>query len=666
MALILSAILDAVKWPIGVMGNVAQETVEEVLADGKKFVAHLDQMQNNSRTRLILSANVVLGAPKVHDLTPVNVYQQVQQNPEVLEALAVTLNGWCDQVDLYLNTQVINNPSFIQGKGAATDSGPQVEIDFWLHRAQTLSGASEQMRGQHCSHIVSLIKAIVNVHGDSAFPTIGAPLKRWKTLYCHVIDSANEAKDNKKFLRYLQPLMVALYSGNVQSIITILPSLVKSIGVRNLKSLYERKLFSKHKFDSDSHFLVSNILLQMIYTTSRYYDTQERMTTLFSKVTEQMVKSCQLYILDAAEGGSLWDCEFSALNGRLSACKTLNEEYRKQYGLTKAKLLEKPSAEPFDYPETHLFGKFDLFCRRVTKLQSLFSIIEDFSGIVNTQLEGMGPFVELFLSDKKQFQLKGHDLLDYHHNKFDRDLVEFNHKIEVLEIEMIQFLNQSFERPESMSRSLDLFKTFYRAMKRKRLQNVLKKVLFDKVFKGFWTELENVEKIFDKNRKKTPGARYSPPIAGRIAWVRHLFRKIHGPFQYFQHYTTVMEDDDAKEMMTKYYRVANKLRNEEESLLRRFSLNISNARRGFEATLLVRNPGDKQLYVNFDSQIFESIRETKCLSRMGVENIPESAKIVLIQELKLKAIHRNLSWALAEYDRLIAEVAPSTQVILVS
>ena len=47
----------------------------------------------------------------------------------------------------------------------------------------------------------------------------------------------------------------------------------------------------------------------------------------------------------------------------------------------------------------------------------------------------------------------------------------------------------------------------------------------------------------------------------------------------------------------------------------------------------------------------------------GIE-IPERAKIALMQEEKFKTFYSQLNWALAEYDRIVAEVIPVTAMIL--
>ena len=62
-------------------------------------------------------------------------------------------------------------------------------------------------------------------------------------------------------------------------------------------------------------------------------------------------------------------------------------------------------------------------------------------------------------------------------------------------------------------------------------------------------------------------------------------------------------------------------------------------------------------------ELLQLIREAKYPDRMGIE-IPESAKIVLFQEEKLKSYYNELSWALSEYDRIVNMVIPVTAMVL--
>jgi len=80
--------------------------------------------------------------------------------------------------------------------------------------------------------------------------------------------------------------------------------------------------------------------------------------------------------------------------------------------------------------------------------------------------------------------------------------------------------------------------------------------------------------------------------------------------------------------------------------------------------LIIRHPENNKLYVNFDSEILTLIREAKCLSRIGID-IPESAKIVLLQEDKFKNYNNELQFVLREYDRIVNKIRPNTKSLLV-
>ena len=66
------------------------------------------------------------------------------------------------------------------------------------------------------------------------------------------------------------------------------------------------------------------------------------------------------------------------------------------------------------------------------------------------------------------------------------------------------------------------------------------------------------------------------------------------------------------------------------------------AKTGLAASLLVRHPETKELYVNFDPQILGLIRETECLARLGLE-IPPVAMAIRSKQGYFKEIYNNIT-----------------------
>ena len=91
----------------------------------------------------------------------------------------------------------------------------------------------------------------------------------------------------------------------------------------------------------------------------------------------------------------------------------------------------------------------------------MFSNIQQFKSLAEHKLEGMDLLILAFGHIITAFRGKGHDLLDFHSNKLDRDYVEFNVRIGELENNLQLFINRSFESITSIEqvrrRRVDFF-----------------------------------------------------------------------------------------------------------------------------------------------------------------------------------------------------------------
>ena len=66
------------------------------------------------------------------------------------------------------------------------------------------------------------------------------------------------------------------------------------------------------------------------------------------------------------------------------------------------------------------------------------------------------------------------------------------------------------------------------------------------------------------------------------------------------------------------------------------------AKSGLSAALLVRQPDSKELFVNLDPQILTLVRETECMSRLGLE-VPHGAKLLRAKQDDLKETFNKLN-----------------------
>eukprot|EP00392_Amoebophrya_sp_AT5.2_P015403 g15605.t1 len=541
--------------------------------------------------------------------------------PDLVQYYEELLGGWCESIERFLENA--------DGSGSDTETpGPRTELEIWRGRMQRITSITERLKGKDFKTVFSVLHAASRVQTDTVQrQNVVAVLRRWKRIDVSITESFNEAKDNVKYLSSLDKFLDPLYTGTPQTIIDSIPALLNGV--------------------------------KMIHTIARYYNTTERMTTLLMKVTNQMILNCKDCILgedEDATSDQLWERDPMKLIRNLELCLRMNECYQEEYRKTKEKLLSLPKGKQFDFSETLIFGKFDLFCRRVVKLIDMFSTIYQFQSLSQHRFDGMEVLVDNFKYIMEDFRNKRHDLLDFHHNRFDRDYVDFNVRISDLEAALQQFINQSFESITSITSSLNLLKKFQSILQRETLRSDLESK-FTVIFHNYGLELTTVQDQYEKHKASPPLVRNLPPVAGNITWARHLLRRIEGPMQKFQRSPSVLAGKDAKKIIRMYNKMAKTLVEFETLWYQAWVHSIEQAKSGLGATLIVRHPDDGKLHVNFDWEILQLIRETKCLSRMDIE-IPETAKMVLLQEGKFKGYYNELSFVLREYRRVVQTVKP--------
>jgi dynein heavy chain, axonemal len=270
-------------------------------------------------------------------------------------------------------------------KKSDRDAGPAAELEYWKQRMRKLTGIAEQLRTKNCRTVVE----VLDYAGRPSSDQVGAQKDKiylatsnWNSMENRVTEALNEAKDNVKYLQTLEKFLEPLYNGNPASIRDTLPALMNSI--------------------------------KMIHTIARYYNTNERMTGLFVKITNQMINNCKYNILNfrkdpnakaSTKKGSfvddscLWDDTRYPPNELievLRSCQALKDAYIRQYNITKQRLEEMPKAKKFDFNTNEIFGKFELFSRRIGKLIDLFSTIRQFKTLEKHNLENIQPIVNQF------------------------------------------------------------------------------------------------------------------------------------------------------------------------------------------------------------------------------------------------------------------------------
>jgi dynein heavy chain len=509
-----------------------------------------------------------------------------------------------------------------------------VEIEYWSRRMLTLISITEQLKTKPSRVVTGVLKARAlraepedSQHDENAVSEqekIKNLIERWREVDLAITDSLNESKDNVRFLENLRKVIEPLYTESPKVIADAMPSLMNS--------------------------------MKMIHTLSRHYGTEVRMTNLFERITNQIIVRCKSEVYSKENVAHLWKQNPQEVMEKMNSCIALCETYNQYYSDTKVKLAEMPKGKQFNFDENSIFGKLTRFRRRLEKLIDMFSSIEQFKALREKRIDSMEPLLDSFDELVNEFKVKGHDLLDFYNTVFERDYVEFAMRNSLLENAIQNFMERSLSQMSSIDKQLELLQKFKDVLHREPLKDDLH-TKYIMVFKIYGEELHEVQHQYEKHKQNPPIPRNMTRIAGNIHWARQLLRFITGPMRHFMKNPKVFHSKDSKKIVTHYNKLAKILIQFEHLYYIAFQKSTDQAKKGLRKRILVQDPNTKELKVNFDAGVIQLIREAKHMQLMDLQ-IPDSGKIVLLMEDKLKAYYHDFTHALSRHQAIVKKTNP--------
>uniref|UniRef100_A0A8C7Q7F0 AAA+ ATPase domain-containing protein n=1 Tax=Oncorhynchus mykiss TaxID=8022 RepID=A0A8C7Q7F0_ONCMY len=329
--------------------------------------------------------------------------------------------------------------------------------------------------------------------------------------------------------------------------------------------------------------------IRMIHSISQYYNTSERMTSLFVKVTNQMITTCKAYLCQ--DVAKVWDHDRNEMLRKIRECTQLNQEYQLCFQRVREKLRDNPNDKQFEFSENYIFGKFDTFCKRLEKIADMASILEDLASLQHMKVEGIEKIFVRYQTIVTTTKSKTYNVLDHRKLEFDSDYTEFKFQIQGLFQSLQSLLVAWFEQSLTTERMLDLLSKFENGVG-KQLD------LTDKymaVLQRYSRDLELVRKLYQKQKDNPPIPRNMPPVAGKIMWSRQLFRKIELPMSILKNKMDILKTPEMRKVIRSYNKMAAVLLEFELLYHRGWSQAVEMGRHGLNASLLVRDPETKVL-----------------------------------------------------------------------
>ena len=272
---------------------------------------------------------------------------EMSKHPEKLIVLEDRVKSWSKRL-----TEILKESEQVRRENDS--SGPQDELEYWKKRGAQFSQISNQVNS---SEVQMTILCLRLGHSKA--------LKEWSETDKKITFCYNEAKDNAKFIQALE---------------------------KNCHSLY---LDDPVKMRASILGLLQTV--RLIHSISQFYNTSERTSALMVKITNQMIETCKEYVTCRGQE-TIWSQDRLMVKDKLTHCIMLNKVYRKTYTLVKNQPFI-PGQQSFNFSENYVFGKFDAFCRRLSRIISMFDLIDDYNSLFQRRMEG------LLLGDGNHLQL---------------------------------------------------------------------------------------------------------------------------------------------------------------------------------------------------------------------------------------------------------------------
>lgn len=396
------------------------------------------------------------------------------------------------------------------------------------------------------------------------------------------------------------------------------------------------------------------ILLQAIrtvYNSSRYYNTSLRVTGFLSKVVNQLILASKKFLTNKG-AISIYENEMQVLVEKIQACKMMKNSFVADYENI-LKVMSDAGEVPFECSTTYLFERLNSFERRLDKISEVMETCLRYKVLDRVRIAGMGAFAVRIKSAFKAISEKLYDPLAHRLTEFDTDYTIFQKEINSVEIEMKAFVKNHLKNIESVDMRLMTLKRYDKldleclSLGRRYLDVA---VMLER-------EIEDIKDKYNEERGNPPIGRNVPPVVGRILWSRSLLKKIEDPLNVLKLMKCVITHPKAQ-LCVKYYNYLAEIFFHYEAMHHKAWFTFADqVRSRLEVPLIRKNPESNRYEVNLDVNIFQIIKETEAMWKLGLE-VPETAKVLTYCKQRIISAHGNTMAIIKRNDKLRRSIHP--------
>lgn len=313
-------------------------------------------------------------------------------------------------------------------------------------------------------------------------------LKKWEAIDEQVTLGLNEAKDNVKYVSFLQKYWEPLYKSTPDEIITSLPGLM--VAIRNVSK------------------------------TAQIFHTASNATALFLKITNQLTIASRKYLNENGKK-CIWDIPDKKMLQNISKCNHVMIFYK---ALFKQIVEDMKAADekPWKSSQVYIFTNMEKFLSRLEKIKFILDTELTYSVLDDIKIMGMEKFNSQIKSARDTISQKNYDPLDYRINLFDADFNAFMKDLESAEIGMQKLVKEKIQGYPKYDSVILVLKRFERL----NLECLCMDRRYLDVAEMLEREILHLKDSYNMERDNPDIPRCMPPAYGRLKWIRCILEKM--------------------------------------------------------------------------------------------------------------------------------------------
>uniref|UniRef100_A0A8D1JYJ5 Dynein axonemal heavy chain 9 n=1 Tax=Sus scrofa TaxID=9823 RepID=A0A8D1JYJ5_PIG len=538
----------------------------------------------------------------------------------VIYAIESAVIQWSHQIQVVLKRE--SSQPLHQGENPT----PKVELEFWRNRYEDLEYIYNQLRAIKVRGMAGLLDKLQS----SYFPAFQA-------MFRDVVAALTEAQD---IHTHLVPLQHHL---------------------ETLESLEFPKV--KPRLQPLLHIVC------LIWATCESYRCPGRLTVLLQEICNLLVQQASHYLSPE----DLLRSEVEESQRKLQVVvDTLNffkHVFQDRRENLHSYFKENQEVREWDFQSSLVFVRLDGFLGRLGMVQDLLETALDFHKLGKLEFSGIrgnalsqqaqqmySEFQEIY----RVFSESSYNCLDPQSVEFEKDVSEFNQRVEDLDRRLGTVFIQAFDDAPALEHAFKLLDIAGNLLERPLVARDASDKYLGLI--GMFTkDLDAVRMIYcQRVQEEAQGGSSSvhknmPAMAGGLRWAQELRQRIQDPFNNFRHMThPCMESAEGKRMIQKYEDMLSLLEKYETRLYEDWCETVSEkSQYNLSRPLLKRDPETKHITINFSPQLLSVLKEMSYLQPQQMKYIPKTAAAMFSSREFYRQLVANLELMANWYNKVM-------------